>query len=1442
MNYISRLAPGLAGALLLSLALPADAQNLLQNGGFEDIAAPAMGRNAANFDPATGFLPGDSSLILPWRRLSIHALQLNGTNNDHVRLLRVDGPGGYQGNYSQPYPAGDASGAAPGEIRQFIGANTPYMVWQSFTAPCSGEAVVHAWVARSSNLQEITTGRLGIEPIPGGIPPLPTFSNGTPYANPEASALLQRLTSDQDAAQYVIDPAWSKDEWHEITFSKMLMEGEEYAFAADLQHAVNLDEVSVTYAPSDMALKCVGSVGSPVGGLPDGPDTPTGPVGDPDVPSGPVGPSGTPAEPDTPDGHGDPYNPDGSGTPGGSGKPDNPDTPDLPEAKQIFLKKACEAPVADIQNGQPGMAWRCEVTVAAIPAPFAGSFQFTEDASNISGANGQITGFSASPSWSCPGLPAAQTSCTIAGADFDASGVETLTFDLFAPADGPVAWKNCVAGLYAAGDDKREIKGNCDATEWKPERPRDPDPEKVDISKTCTELHEERHNGTLWGLGWQCDVTVTVNPAPFSGSFTFLEDAGGAIGASGAQIISVNANPGWTCTPAPGNGQAQTSCTIAGTDFDPSGQEVLHFELFADMSGVPEQPVTWKNCVSGASDPAASPREVSDCVTSEWAPPPPPEPLLDVAKTCDEPVPAGDGWDISCTITVTGANLAPGLGITLYDTLGANGSASVTASALSQPTGLAGLNCATNPAAPGLVSYCLLTTDDVMAAGGSLSFPYQGHITAGTGDTPGAQNCTTPALFGDPDHPEACVDLTLPDLPEPSLDISKTCDDPVPAGSTGWDVSCTVTVTGADLPPGLTITLYDVLTGSNGALPQSAAFSGPAGLAGGVQCGSTSGPGMVGRHCAVSTDDLMAAGGTLSFPYTSHIGLGTGNAPEAMNCASFQLRDVQGNGVPIGNVGVAQCVNLTLPPLPTTTGGTAPDCGVDVLFVVDRSGSMRWYNRIAQVRSGVQMAQNAFAGNGSDGGLIVFNQLPHLAVPLPDPLASNSIANTMASLQAFGGTRWDLAFALTRQVVTAAAEKPLVLFITDGVPNRPWQWSSGAVNDIRAQGSRIIGVTIGAGTVTQQLTALLGNNVANTAAGDIPDPFTDDVVVIPNGANMATIFSQMAQAYCPQRGAQTDIGNVIDLRLPAQPYEGDDGPQPAEPAPQPTQEPSQQPAPAPSAMPAPPVLQVEKHATGPCRVDEGRRQYRCEFRIDVHNGGNAPYDGPIVIVDQPGSPRPLAVRASGAGWQCGRLRQGEITCMAQNVRLEPGETTGFALQLRLPGQERAGRWRNCAVSGLPQNRRGRVALAQRIMNGLGIDAGPVDGQPGPRTYRALNQLRARLGLPDSRAFDDALFAALGLPVQGPQDCASVDLPAMPKPALQCDPATTRATGGACACTDPQNMVRRSATQCACRSGLPAINGMCPSIRINPVPGKDTPNGDNPNGEHCRISLNGICLQ
>jgi hypothetical protein len=333
-----------------------------------------------------------------------------------------------------------------------------------------------------------------------------------------------------------------------------------------------------------------------------------------------------------------------------------------------------------------------------------------------------------------------------------------------------------------------------------------------------------------------------------------------------------------------------------------------------------------------------------------------------------------------------------------------------------------------------------------------------------------------------------------------------------------------------------------------------------------------------------------------------------------------------------------------------------------------------------------------------------------------------------------------------------------------------------------------------------------------------------------------------------------------------------------------------------------PELTISKEQTGRCEADRTSQTYDCGFRLRVTNTGDGAYTGPLVITDTGGAPGISSAQAiSGNGWSCGTAVNNALSCFNPAVSLAAGASSYVDLRMTVNALRKGGEFQNCAAVGVSANQTDRVALIQQIMNDRGLNAGPVDGKPGQKTYAALSTLRRDLGLADERVFDDALFEALGLPLQktGAVSCVSATLPVMPAPPLQCDAATTvkqgescaclygnmtqssatscqcvkgfelikgkgcvevqvedpkptptpepalqcdlRSTyqrGDICACIDHDNAKNISATQCGCTNGLPMINGKCIPLVIKPSGSGDAVDG----AENCKIKLNGICIK
>lgn len=143
----------------------------------------------------------------------------------------------------------------------------------------------------------------------------------------------------------------------------------------------------------------------------------------------------------------------------------------LLEPEKLSLKKSCKNAYSEF-DGLKVVGWKCVITVVANPAPFSGSFTFTEDASAITGAAASNIVAISPSNWQCtPDAPTSVTTCTISGAKFSPRGFEIVTFNLFAPFTGPtIVWKNCVDGFYENSEGKKKpLKGNCETETWKPQ-------------------------------------------------------------------------------------------------------------------------------------------------------------------------------------------------------------------------------------------------------------------------------------------------------------------------------------------------------------------------------------------------------------------------------------------------------------------------------------------------------------------------------------------------------------------------------------------------------------------------------------------------------------------------------------------------------------------------------------------------------------------------------------------------------------------------------------------------------------------------------------------------------------------------------------------------------------------------------------------------------------
>ena len=161
-------------------------------------------------------------------------------------------------------------------------------------------------------------------------------------------------------------------------------------------------------------------------------------------------------------------------------------------------------------------------------------------------------------------------------------------------------------------------------------------------------------------------------------------------------------------------------------------------------------------------------------------------------------------------------------------------------------------------------------------------------------------------------------------------------------------------------------------------------------------------------------------------------------------------------------------------------------------------------------------------------------------------------------MSAGGATNWKKALQTANTNVAGMADKPLVLFISDGLPNQSQPMAVPQnhkgftdvaipyVTALRNQGSRVVGITLGSGSLTTSMSRLLGPNVVSANVNSVVDPLTADVIEIPNVNDIVRTFEQIAQAYCPDRAALSTpkraeiAANMVMIPKSASVYTGDD--------------------------------------------------------------------------------------------------------------------------------------------------------------------------------------------------------------------------------------------------------------------------------------------------------------
>ena len=1052
-----------------------------------------------------------------------------------------------------------------------------------------------------------------------------------------------------------------------------------------------------------------------------------------------------------------------------AGTPNAPSAPALPtlDPSDISLTKSCTPASSVEHNGQVGQMWECSVDVSVPSAPFAGSLSVTDLYTPISTtASEVVSATSSSGGFDCT----AGATCTIDGTDFDTTGTDTLYFAIFVTStelQDTYPMQNCVEGSFDNGAGAvTPVAGNCVNAQWIP---------RSSIDKSCDPLEA----GASGLMTMNCQIEVTGTDLA-TGSYVLAADMFGSLPPMtttlAGTMMNVTSTEPWSCVEQINNPGSTGFCELTAADMLAAGGAStinVSFDFTASESegqvvNCPMTDILPASFIAAAGQRSAAPA-VDAPQTDTIAGLPDNCVVLDLPVSVEPPefalkkacrlggVQDGNAF-YACTIYITQSSGTPITDSLTFDELFSTTSGSPATQYMLNMQGTPampnGWDCQQPPYTNG--ASCTIAAADFNANPSHRIDAYLSIPTSAFGDE-GFENCAQVRIGDQVVGAAECVEVEQPPV-ETVFDVSKQCKEAGPRqtfGSSVWfqPYQCTLTVA------------------------TNAPFTGPLWLSENLSFGQNSGAGSIlnitsaDPWTCTSPPYAPAGQGTTpecsidgaQFPASGYSTLtvdlmmnGAMDLFGAENCVSISLGKVVGEGEPLAS----DCFEIAPPPAPEPSLDITKTCAPAV-----RGGDGIW---TAECEINVHFEN--------------FDTTTNRQFYIYDELGGHGPQTPLTSLMPFNA-------------MGAGGWGP-----TTGTPAGFNNATGMLLNYLQADGSA---------TITQPYTATFSGPGGQLINGG---PITNCAwVTIPTLSMRAPAGPIGDEKVCtPITFPVSAVGNtgvVLDPALPDTPVGpivvtdsiGATRPDIVFPRPE-------TPTPVP-AVPRP-VLTMVKEQTGSCDPDRISQTYDCGFRLRVTNTGDGAYLGPLVLTDTGGAPGMVAAQVvSGNGWSCGAVVNAALSCSNPALNLAPGASTYIDLRMTVSALRKGGTFQNCAAVGVPANRTERVALIQKLMNDRGLNAGPVDGKPGQKTYTALSKLRSDLGLPDSREFDDELFEALGLPLQdkGAVSCVTATLPAMPEPPLICEAVSTVKQGETCACRY-DNMFASSNTSCQCVKGFELVSG------------------------------------
>ncbi len=564
---------------------------------------------------------------------------------------------------------------------------------------------------------------------------------------------------------------------------------------------------------------------------------------------------------------------------------------------RLNVTKTCD-PVEAVSSGP--MTLNCQITVTGSNLP-TGSYATVLDgfgapagsANVVGGLLGHPANISSNEPWSCADSNAANPVglCELSAIDlFNAGGTSIIntTFQFEVGPDTPQV-ANCAVEQIAPvsivkefGKQKgsRAIPDYCVAIDV-PSPIDNTNPvklESVQFSKQCATPVQGVHDGAQ-GYFWNCTIQANVQPTPFNGTLTILEDASN-ISSGQAEFVSAS-------LPCNGIGSDMLSCVLDGNTM--SQPQPLSVQLFTEVVSN-QEPIKWQNCVSGRAQSSASTMNSGrTCFETLIVPPviisTPPK--LSLKKSCVGPTAFNDGQRYICTIQVSNTGGPVTTPLTLEE-LFTNIAGTPATDYLLALQGTTGWVCETAPFANG--ANCDISAADFNAN--------NGHQISGLFLIPNGvlaeqdfQNCATLTANGKPIANAECVAIVEP-TGETTFDIEKLCKPEGPRrefskGNWVQPFACTLTVTTNGVPFSYPIYVSDAM--SYGAFSGNA-LVGPLSSSDPWQCVQPpfAAPGQGNQPaCAIQGIDFPHAAGSSTINFTMTV---QGNAADqfgAENCGNI---------------------------------------------------------------------------------------------------------------------------------------------------------------------------------------------------------------------------------------------------------------------------------------------------------------------------------------------------------------------------------------------------------------------------------------------------------------------------------------------------------------------------------------------------------------------------